>query len=167
MEENKKPFRLRLNLFDGIVLVIILAVCLFFLWSRFRPEPEQGSSDNWTTVRYSVHISQVLEGTSELIQPGDPLEYTLEPAQLGTVVSVESSPCVVSGLDEENLTAIESVLPGYESIDLVVEAQCEEEDYCLRADGVVVLRTNGTLYIRGPEFAAVGIITEIERGDAA
>ena len=26
MEENKKPFRLRMNLFDGIVLVIILAV---------------------------------------------------------------------------------------------------------------------------------------------
>ena len=31
MEENKKPFRLRMNLFDGIVLVIILAVGLFLL----------------------------------------------------------------------------------------------------------------------------------------
>ena len=31
----------------------------------------------------------------------------------------------------------------------------------------VVLRTNGTLYMRGPKYAAVGIITEIERGDAA
>ena len=166
MEENKKPFRLRLNLFDGIVLVFILAVGLFFLWSRFRPEPESSGAD-WVTVRYSVRLSQVLEGTADLIQPGDPLEYTLEPAQLGTVVSVESSPCVVSGLDEENKTAIQEVLPGYESVDLVVEAQCEEEDYCLRAGGVVVLRTNGTLYIRGPKFAAVGIITEIERGDAA
>ena len=167
MEENKKPFRLRLNLFDGIVLVIILAVGLFFLWSRFRPEPEQGSSDNWTTVRYSVHISQVLEGTADLIQPGEPLEYTLEPALLGTVISAEVSPCVITGLDEETLTTVQKVLPGYESIDLVVEGQCEEEDYCLRADGVVVLRTNGMLYMRGPKYAAVGIITEIERGDAA
>ena len=44
---------------------------------------------------------------------------------------------------------------------------CEEEDYCLRAGGVVVLRTGDQLYIRGPQFAAVGTITEIERRDEA
>ena len=166
MEENKKPFRLRMNLFDGIVLVIILAVGLFLLWTQFRPEEEPASSE-WVPVRYSVRLNQVLEGTSELIQPGDPLEYTLEDAQLGTVVSVESAPCITTGLDEEALTPISSVLPGYESVDLVVDAMCEEEDYCLRAGGVVVLRTGDQLYIRGPQFAAVGTITEIERRDEA
>ena len=166
MEENKKPFRLRMNLFDGIVLVIILAVGLFLLWTQFRPEEEPASSE-WVPVRYSVRLNQVLEGTSELIQPGDPLEYTLEDAQLGTVVSVESAPCITTGLDEEALTTIASVLPGYESVDLVVDAMCEEEDYCLRAGGVVVLRTGDQLYIRGPQFAAVGTITEIERRDEA
>ena len=166
MEQTNKPFRLRFNLFDLLVLVVILAVGLFALWTMFRPEPEAAGTDR-VTVRYKVHIAQVLEGTAELIQPGEPLEYTLEPAQLGTVISVESSPCVVSGLDEENLTAIESVLPGYESIDLVVEAQCEEEDYCLRAGGVVVLRTGDQLFLRGPGYAAVGTVTDIERRDAA
>ena len=166
MEENKKPFRLRMNLFDGIVLVIILAVGLFLLWTQFRPEEEPASSE-WVPVRYSVRLNQVLEGTSELIQPGDPLEYTLEDAQLGTVVSVESAPCITTGLDEEALTTISSVLPCYESVDLVVDAMCEEEDYCLRAGGVVVLRTGDQLYIRGPQFAAVGTITEIERRDEA
>ena len=166
MEQTNRSFRLRLNLFDLLVLAVILAAGLFTLWTMFRPEPEAESAD-WVTVRYSIHINQVLEGTSELIQPGDPLEYTLEPALLGTVISAEVSPCVITGLDEETLTTVQKVLPGYESIDLVVEGQCEEEDYCLRADGVVVLRTNGTLYMRGPKYAAVGIITEIERGDAA
>ena len=166
MEDNKKPFRLRMNLFDGIVLVIILAVGLFLLWTQFRPEKEPASSE-WVPVRYSVRLNQVLEGTSELIQPGDPLEYTLEDAQLGTVVSVESAPCITTGLDEEALTTISSALPGYESVDLVVDAMCEEEDYCLRAGGVVVLRTGDQLYIRGPQFAAVGTITEIERRDEA
>ena len=166
MEQTNKPFRLRFNLFDLLVLVVILAVGLFALWTMFRPEPEAAGTDR-VTVRYKVHIAQVLEGTAELIQPGEPLEYTLEPALLGTVISAEVSPCVITGLDEETLTTVQKVLPGYESIDLVVEGQCEEEDYCLRADGVVVLRTNGTLYMRGPKYAAVGIITEIERGDAA
>ena len=166
MEQHNRPFRLRLNLFDGIVLAVILVVGLFLLWTFFRPEPEADNAD-WVPVRYSVHIDQVLEGTSQLIQSGDPLEYTLEEAQLGTVVSVESSPCVTTGLDEESLTTVEAVLPGYESIDLVVDAMCEEEDYCLRAGGVVVLRTGDQLYIRGPQFAAVGTITEIERRDEA
>ena len=164
MEQHNRPFRLRLNLFDGIVLAVILVVGLFLLWTFFRPEPEADNVD-WVPVRYSVHIDQVLEGTSQLIQPGDPLEYTLEEAQLGTVVSVESSPCVTTGLDEESLTTVEAVLPGYESIDLVVDAMCEEEDYCLRAGGVVVLRTGDQLYIRGSQFAAVGTITDIERSE--
>ena len=81
------------------------------------------------------------------------------------MVSVESSPCVTTGLDEESLTTVEAVLPGYESIDLVVDAMCEEEDYCLRAGGVVVLRTGDQLYIRGSQFAAVGTITDIERSE--
>ena len=124
MEQHNRPFRLRLNLFDGIVLAVILVVGLFLLWTFFRPEPEADNAD-WVQVRYSVHIDQVLEGTSQLIQSGDPLEYTLEEAQLGTVVSVESSPCVTTCLDEESLTTVEAVRPGYESIDLVVDAMCE------------------------------------------
>ena len=164
MEQTNKPFRLRFNLFDLLVLVVILAVGLFALWTMFRPEPEAAGTDR-VTVRYKVHIAQVLEGTAELIQPGEPLEYTLEPALLGTVISAEVSPCVITGLDEETLTTVQKVLPGYESIDLVVEGQCEEEDYCLRAGGVVVLRTGDQLYIRGSQFAAVGTITDIERSE--
>ena len=166
MEQTNRPFRLRLNLFDLLVLAVILAAGLFTLWTMFRPEPEAENAD-WVTVRYSIHINQVLEGTSELIQPGDPLEYTLEPAQLGTVVSIEPGPCLTYWVDEETLTTRQSVVPGYESIDLVVDAQCQEEDYCLRAGGTIVLRAGGLLYIRGPQFAAVGTITDIERGDAA
>ena len=39
MEQHNRPFRLRLNLFDGIVLAVILVVGLFLLWTFFRPEP--------------------------------------------------------------------------------------------------------------------------------
>lgn len=166
MEDNKKPFRLRMNLFDGIVLVIILAVGLFLLWTQFRPEEEPASSE-WVPVRYSVRLNQVLEGTSELIQPGDPLEYTLEDAQLGTVVSVESAPCITTGLDEEALTTISSVLPGYESVDL---GGCGH----VRGGGLLpagrgrggAAHRRPAVYPRAP-VCAVGTITEIERRDEA
>ena len=53
MEENKKPFRLRMNLFDGIVLVIILAVGLFFVDPSAPKEP----ASRMGSVRYSVRLS--------------------------------------------------------------------------------------------------------------
>ena len=35
MEQNNGKFRLRLNLFDGIVLIVALAVGAFLLWNAF------------------------------------------------------------------------------------------------------------------------------------
>ena len=37
MEQNTPKFRLRLNLFDGIVLVAALAVAAVLLWMNFKP----------------------------------------------------------------------------------------------------------------------------------
>ena len=37
MEQKTPKFRLRLNLFDGIVLVLALAVGAFLLWNAMKP----------------------------------------------------------------------------------------------------------------------------------
>ena len=37
MEQNRPGFRLRLNLFDAIVILIALAAAAFLLWQRLRP----------------------------------------------------------------------------------------------------------------------------------
>ena len=39
MEHNTSGFRLRLNLFDGIVLIAALAVGAFLIWNRLTPRP--------------------------------------------------------------------------------------------------------------------------------
>ena len=38
MEQNKPKFRLRLNLFDALVLVAVLAVGAFLLWNALKPQ---------------------------------------------------------------------------------------------------------------------------------
>ena len=38
MEQNTPKFRLRLNLFDGIVLLIVLAVGAVVLWTALKPQ---------------------------------------------------------------------------------------------------------------------------------
>ena len=51
MEHNTPKFRLRLNLFDGIVLVLALAVGALLLWMSLKPSAgEQGTAATASTV---------------------------------------------------------------------------------------------------------------------
>lgn len=42
MEQNTPKFRLRLNLFDGIILIAALAVGAFLLWNAGKPQAQPG-----------------------------------------------------------------------------------------------------------------------------
>ena len=43
MEQHNQKFRLRLNLFDAIVLIIALAVGAFVLWNALKPQAAPSS----------------------------------------------------------------------------------------------------------------------------
>ena len=59
MEHNTPKFRLRLNLFDGIVLVLALAVGALLLWMSLKPSAgEQGTAATASTVRYTVRFQR-------------------------------------------------------------------------------------------------------------
>ena len=76
MEQNNGKFRLKLNLFDGIVLIAALAVGAFLLWNAFKPAPAASSgtaSPSTSTVRDTIRFQRLMEGTGSLIQPGDAL----------------------------------------------------------------------------------------------
>ena len=75
MEQKTPKFRLRLNLFDGIVLVLALAVGAFLLWSAMKPAaaPAEGETASASTVRYTVRFQKWIEGTGSLVEPGDKL----------------------------------------------------------------------------------------------
>ena len=71
MEENKYKFRLRLNLFDGIILVVALAVAAVLLWMAVKPQAVSNeSSTAAATVRYTIRFQRWIEGTGSIIQPG-------------------------------------------------------------------------------------------------
>ena len=65
MEENKYKFRLRLNLFDGVILVVALAVAAVLLWMAVKPQAVSNeSSTAAATVRYTIRFKRRIEGTS-------------------------------------------------------------------------------------------------------
>ena len=60
MEHNTSGFRLRLNLFDGIVLIAALAVGAFLIWNRLTPAaPIPAVPTTQDTVRSEEHTSEL------------------------------------------------------------------------------------------------------------
>ena len=170
MEQNNGKFRLKLNLFDGIVLIAALAVGAFLLWNAFKPASAASSgtaSPSTSTVRYTIRFQRLMEGTGSLIQPGDALVDTIKNYNLGTVVSVEIVPVQSQVLDHDNREYVLADIAGYEDALVTVESTCTDSNDTLLLDGGYTLRVGGTAYIRGEGYMGSGPIISIEREEQA
>lgn len=163
--DNTSKFRLRLNLFDGIVLVLALALGAVLLWTNLKPASPVGSTPSAasSTVRYTVRFQKWLEGTSSLIQEGDKLVDNIKNYKLGQVVSAEVVPALSQQLDHEGRQYVQTIIPGYEDVLVTVEAPCTISDESVTLDGGYSLRVGGTAYIRGEGYMGSGPIISIER----
>lgn len=164
MEQNNPKFRLRLNLFDGIVLVLALAVGAFLLWSTLKPASTAGAdSPAAATVRYTVRFQRWIEGTGCLVQEGDKLVDNIKNYELGSVVSAEVVPAMSQQLDHEGREYVQTLIPGYEDVLVTVESPCSVTQESITLGGGYKLRVGGTAYIRGEGYMASGPIISIER----
>jgi hypothetical protein len=164
MEQNTPKFRLRLNLFDGIVLILVLAVGAFLLWTALKPEtPVAGPSTTSSTVRYTVRFQKWIEGTGALVEPGDKLVDNIKNYELGSVVSSEVVPAQSLQLDHNSRSYVLTTIPGYEDVLVTVEAPCTISNESITLGGGYALRVGSIAYIRGEGYMASGPITSIER----
>ena len=164
MEHNTPKFRLRLNLFDGIVLILALAVGGLLLWMALKPAAgEQSASPTASTVRYTVRFQKWIEGTSSLIESGDKLVDNIKNYELGSVVSSEVVPAQSLQLDHNSRQYVLTTIPGYEDVLVTVESPCTITDEAITLGGGYALRVGGTAYIRGEGYMASGPIVAIER----
>ena len=166
MEQNTPKFRLRLNLFDGIVLVAALAVAAVLLWVNFKPAaPAAGETApaQTTTVQYTVRFQKWIEGTGALVQPGDKLVDNIKNFEMGQVVSVETAPALVQMLDHDSREYVLATMEGFEDVLVTVEAPCTITDEAVTVGGGYALRVGLTAYIRGEGYMASGPIISMER----
>ena len=162
-----QKFRFKLNLFDGIVLVLCLCVGAFLGYSYLKPAPaptEEAGVVTTDTVRYTVKFQKMMEGTETLVEPGDVLVDNIKNYKLGTVVATEVLPCTTRVEDHVNKQVVRAEIPGH--VDLLVTV--ESDRATMGADAVVLdggykLRVNTTAYIKGEGYMASGPIMFIER----
>ncbi len=165
MEQNKK-FRLRLNLFDGIVLVLALIVGGVLAFHYLTPEEVTVSVVQTKTATYTIRLRNTVPEIVDQIQPGDQLEDAVKNLDLGTVVSVSATPSPTVVLDESTLTYLEQVHPYYMDVDIVVTCPATVTEDQILLTSSYRIRGDETIYVRGPGYLGSGIVLSIDRGVA-
>ena len=162
-----QKFRFKLNLFDGIVLVVALAVAAFLAFTALKPAApaaEESAAPTASSVVYTIKFHKMIEGTETLVEVGDQLVDNIKNYKLGTVIATEAIPATERIVDEVNRQMVCAEIPGY--VDLLVTVRsdaCTVGDSSLVLDGGFVLRTNINAYIKGEGYMASGPIINIER----
>lgn len=163
MEQNEKKFRLRLNLFDGILLVLALAVGAFLLWRELKPAaPVQPDAGVTTTVRYTIRFQQWAPGTSGIIQPEDRIADNVKNYEVGQVVSVQTAPALIQVADDKSRRWVWAELEGFEDVLVTVEAPCVVSDAAITVGGGYEVRTGTIGYFRGEGYMGSGPIVSVE-----
>jgi len=162
---NQK-FRFRLNLFDGIVLVVALAATAFLGYQTLKPAApvEENAAPAPSSVVYTIRFQKMIEGTETLVEPGDKLTDNIKNYALGTVVSTEAQPARTRVVDEFGKQVCMAEIPGH--VDLYVTVRSDSAalgDNAVVLDGGYSLRVNSTAYIRGEGYMASGPVISIER----
>lgn len=160
---EQKKFRLRLNLFDGIVLIIALAVGAFLLWRGLKPgDTVQLVPANVSTVRYTVRFQRWAPGTSSLIQPGDQLADNVKNYEIGHVVSAQAIPARNQVIDLENRRYVWAEIDGLEDVLVTIESPCVISDTAITISGGYEIRVGASAFVRGEGYMGAGFIMSIE-----
>ena len=168
MEENKGRFRLKLNLIDGIVIVAALAVAAVLLYMQMKPAAApagDASTPLAATTQYTIRLQKTLPGTADLIETGDALVDVVKNYELGTVVSATAMPATDSIINENAKAYVTAEIPGYEDIDIVVEASVTYGEENILVGSGYELRVGEKIYVRGPGYLGSGEVYAIERGN--
>lgn len=163
MESKSTKFRLRLNLFDCVILALALIAAAVLAWVAMRPTPASEIESVPGTVRYTVRFNRWPQGTSGLIQLGDRMIDNTKDREMGEVVDIQVFPARMMVLNQAERRQALAPIEGYEEIVLTIEAPCDISRYSVKLDeGSYTLRVGGTAYLRGEGYMGSGAIESIE-----
>ena len=164
MEQQTPRFRLRLNFFDSIVLLLALLAGAFLLWRAVAPpQAENVAIPQTQQVRYTIRLTRALPILEELVQPGQSITDSARNNALGTVVEVQCEPGTYFTLSEREHAWINAPVPDRINVNMTVEASATGDDSQLLINGSYALRVGDKIYVRGPGYIGRGDVIAIER----
>ena len=159
--EKKKSWRDLFNLFDVVVILVIIALgAVLVLFSG------RGNKGESSTVRYTVEFTNMQNTTASLIQEGDSLVDRVKKFDLGKVVSVEVGATVRQLQDFEEGGTREAVASTLQTATVVIEASATETEQDILVSGGYIIKIGTQVSAKGPGYFCSGVVLAIERSDA-
>ena len=149
MEQNKKTFCLRLNLFDAIVITAAILVGGILLWMRMKPAAPTAAPVA-QKIQFTIMLQKTVEGTGAEVEVGDLLVDTIKNYEIGNVVSVETVPARDFAPDYEKGCYVLADVPEKEDIYITLESSAVVTDETVTVGSGYVLRVGEWVYARGP-----------------
>jgi hypothetical protein len=160
--ENKKKFHF--SIFDIIIILVVLAVAAVVVYI-FRPSGSTslnigGSSG---TVVYTVELTNMPEGTADMVSVGDTINDSTKNYGMGTVLSVDSGPYTTYVPDVSSGVSRCVTVPGYETVYITIQSPATITDSTITTSGGYVVRVGNSSTAEGPGYAGTGYVVDIER----
>ncbi len=159
---NTPKFRLRLNLFDGIILVLAVVAAAVLVYLA-RPAQDVTVKPDTTNITYTIRLQNAVPQLDGLISTDDAIEDAVKNLALGTVVSATAQPATVMVLDEENLTYKPQPNSDLLDVDIVVSSPANISDEAITLTSGYLVRCGDAVYVRGAGYLGSGIILNISR----
>ena len=164
MADKKRRFRL--NLFDGIVILVALAIGGVMLWMQMKPAASADSgAPAAATMHYTIRLQKTISGTGALVESGDALVDVVKNMALGNVVSSTVMPATDSIIDEDAKAYVTAEIPGYEDVEIVVESTATYGEEKIVLGSGYEFRVGEKIYVRGPGYLGSGEVYAIEWGN--
>lgn len=164
MEQNKKAFRLHLNLFDAVVILAALAVGAFLLWTQLKPA-DAASVPESEKIQYTIVLRKAVPGTGGQVEAGDAVVDAVKNFDLGVVVASETVPAQDFAVDTEGEAYVLADVPNKEDIYITVESSAVISEEAVTLGSGYTVRVGEDIYVRGPGYLGSGKVYAIERGE--
>lgn len=163
MEQNTPKFRLKLNLFDGIVILLALVAGGLMLWTALKPQaPAPAGYTASSDVRYTIRFRRWAPGSSGAVKAGDKIADNIKNYEVGQVVSVQAVPALAQVPDQNSRRWVWAELEGFEDVLVTVESPCVISDDAITIGGGYQVRVGTVGYFRGEGYMGSGPIVAIE-----
>ncbi|MBR3560505.1 MAG: DUF4330 domain-containing protein [Oscillospiraceae bacterium] len=162
--ENK--LRVKFNLFDVVIIVLVLAVLAAALMLRNRSTGAAAPGRETQPMRYTVELLERSNNVASCIHVGDNAYRSTDGTYLGTIVDVRSIPHV--RMMYSTSEGMYREFDCEESSDVYVTV--ENNGYCTGKDiviGSLPIKVGMELAVKGKGFAGLGYVTNLDPMGAA
>lgn len=158
--EDKKTFRPRFNLFDAVIILLVLAVVGAALLLRDR---STGADPARATVpiRYTVELTRAPQDMANQMRVGDDIYRSTDSAYMGKIVDVRSVPHLENAFLPEANRFVRYEVPESFDIYVTVEGQGYWDGKDIFVESVSP-KICGEMFVKGKGFARLGFVCGID-----